>query len=243
MAPEQLEGKGVDGRADIFAFGALVYEMATGRRAFHGDSQAGVVAAILRSSPRPMSAFGAQPPFEHVIDRCLAKDPDQRWQTARDLKLELSRIVEQRKGQARPAIAPATSTSGRRVAARVSLSALAIGTAVVATVIVFLGRSSADRGLMRLSVSLPLGAAIVPHEVRTDLAISPDGRRVAFVATTDGRTQLWVRSFDASEAHALAGTEDAYSPFWSPDSRFIGFATDGRIQRIESFGGAAQRDL
>jgi Tol biopolymer transport system component len=242
MAPEQLEGKTVDARTDIFAFGALVYEMATGRKAFEGSSQASLVAAILQTSPPPMSTLGLTVPLalDHVISKCLAKDPDQRWQTARDLKLELSWIAEQSESLA-GAVVPGKRTRTRFGALRqpaLAWSAAAVASLVAAAAVTLSPWSgSADDDVMRLSVPLPAGGVIVPHEIRTDLALSPDGRHVVLVITTEGRTQLWLRSLDVSQPRALLGTDGASSPFWSPDSRFIGFAADGKIKKVAANGG------
>jgi Tol biopolymer transport system component len=242
MAPEQLEGKTVDARTDIFAFGALVYEMATGRKAFDGGNQASLVAAILQTAPPPMSTFGpALPPaFDHVISRCLAKDADRRWQTARDLKLELDWIAEQWGSPATSGV-PAKGTRiwfGALYRPALAWSAAAVAGVVAAVAVTLsLWSGSSDDGVMRLSVPLPAGGVIVPHEIRTDLALSPDGRHVAFVVTTEGRTQLWLRSLDASQPRALAGTDGASSPFWSPNSRFIGFVADGGLKKVDANGG------
>jgi serine/threonine protein kinase len=242
MAPEQLEGKTVDARTDIFALGALVYEMATGRKAFEGSSQASLVAAILQTAPPPMSTLRPTVPqaLDHVISRCLAKDADRRWQTARDLKLELSWIAEQLGSPPLSAL-PARRTKTRFGAlpeAALAWSAAAMASVVAAVAVTMsLWSGSSDDDVMRLSVPLPAGGVIVPHEIRTDLALSPDGRHVAFVVTTEGRTQLWLRSLDASQPRALAGTDGASSPFWSPDSRFLGFAADGGLKKVDANGG------
>jgi Tol biopolymer transport system component len=242
MAPEQLEGKTADARTDIFAFGALVYEMATGRKAFDGSSHASLVAAILQTTPPPMWTLGPSlpPAFDHVITRCLAKHADERWQTARDVKLELSWIAGQLGSPANPAVrAPGTRTrfrALRRPALAWSAAAVASVAATVAVTLSLLNGSS-DDSVMRLSVPLPAGGVIVPHEIRTDLALSPDGRHIAFVLTTEGRTQLWLRSLDAAQPRILAGTDGASSPFWSPDSRLIGFVADGGLKRVDANGG------
>jgi eukaryotic-like serine/threonine-protein kinase len=243
MAPEQLEGKETDARTDIFAFGGLVYELAAGRKAFEATSQAGLMAAILQSVPPPISTLGVATPasLDHAISRCLAKNPDERWQTARDLKAELKWIAEQQLGPlgtSGTAVDNVRASLRRRRIGRLGWSAGAIAILVaLVSMWVALWKSDGNSSVMRFSVALPAGGAIVAHEIRTDLAVSPDGRHIAFIATTEGRTQLWVRSFDVPAPHASPGTEGAYSPFWSPDSRFIGFATEGRLMKADLAGG------
>ncbi|MGH9384496.1 MAG: protein kinase domain-containing protein, partial [Vicinamibacterales bacterium] len=234
MAPEQVEGKDVDARADIFAFGALLHEMATGRRAFEGESQAGLTASILARDPPPVSSLQPALPqaFDHLVRRCLAKDPDERWQSVRDVLFELKWIREH----------------GQSTAAAPSRPAIAWGVAGIAVLIavaaVWLPREGPSdvAGLKRVELGLPPGTRLPPREIWTSLSVSPDGRHVAMAARSQGVTQLWVRSFDASAARALPGTEDARSPFWSPDSQYIGFFSSGKgtLQRVAVAGGPPQ---
>jgi len=232
MAPEQLEGKEADARADIFALGTVLYEMATGRRAFEGKSRASVIAAILTTEPPPVSSMQpmAPPTLDRVVRICLAKDPDDRWQSARDLMSELRWIAEggSQPGMAAPAMAP------RRRAA-------------------WLPWSVAAAALAGLAICLPaalrqLQPAPVPQRIRFEvpappgtiadysLALSPDGTRLAFTATKDGEAALHVRRLDDIESRRLAGTEGASLPFWSPDSRWIGFFARGRLMKIDAEG-------
>ncbi len=242
MAPEQLEGKEADARTDIFAFGAVLYEMATGRRAFAGGSQASLIASILTVHPPAISSTvadpGLPPALDHVVERCLAKNPNDRWQTARDLKLELTWVTG----------APRTAGSSLPRRAKPAREATAwivaaISTAVAATSLSLFSRRTAIQApattLTRFAVAPPAGATIGVPENRLRLAISPDGRQIAFVATVEGRQQIWLRSLSSLEARAIPGTEDSTSPFWSPDSRHLGFFSlaTGEIRKIDASGG------
>ena len=241
MAPEQLEGKEADARTDVFALGTVAYEMATGRKAFEGDSQASLIATIMSVDPPPISSsldvnglMAAT--LNHVVERCLAKDPDARWQTARDVKLELDWIA-QSPSCAVPAVEPPT----RRQRKWWAWAATGVASLVVLAPAVMQLRLEPSAGAQaRLAISLPRGTALTPREIVTELAVSPDGRHVVFVALNDGSAQLWVRSLDSPTARPLQGTDGAFSPFWSPDSRFIGFAASGALKRIALSGGPPQ---
>ena len=238
MAPEQLEARESDARTDIFAFGAVLYEMATGQRAFAGKSQASLIGAILRDEPKPISAVQPMTPpaLDRVVTTCLAKDPEDRWQSAHDVGVQLQWILE---GKAEAGTAPGTAPrpgSGR------------LAWAVAATLFVALATSlfhgfrpgpEAPRAI-RFSIASPEKAEFFRYPVANSLALSPDGSSLAFVAVTGGRGSLWVRPLDALAARRLDGTEGAVSPFWSPDSRFIGFFAQGKLQKIAAAGGPPQ---
>lgn len=216
MAPEQLEGKEADPRTDVFAFGAVVYEMLTGRKAFEGKSQASLIAAILERDPPPLSELQPMTPLalERVVKRCLAKDPDDRWQTARDLTLELKWIAEGA-GRVQAGVSAPRPSRSLRVAAVV----LALATLALTAAVIYLSHQSPERSPITVSVLPP------PNSTLRNVTISPDGRRLAFVATRPGggNYHLWVRPFDNLSPQMLPGTEGASFPFWSPDSRYIGF--------------------
>jgi eukaryotic-like serine/threonine-protein kinase len=243
MAPEQLEGKEVDARTDIFAFGAVVYEMATGKRAFEGTSQASLIAAILEKEPPAMSSLQPMTPpaLDRVVKRCLAKDSDDRWQTVRDLEVELKWIAETG-AQAGMSVPIATKSKSReRLAWSAAVILLVVALAFGA--FTYLQGAPEDARTIRFFVSLPeswnftrqLAATGAPP---APLAVSPDGYRIAFAATnTDGKSLLWIRPLDTLTAQALAGTEGAVRPFWSPYSRFLGFFADGKLKKIEVSGG------
>jgi eukaryotic-like serine/threonine-protein kinase len=241
MAPEQLEGRPVDARTDIFGFGAVVYEMATGNKAFDGSSHASLIAAILTANPPSITSSRGHTTgdrlllaLDHIIERCLAKDPDQRWQTVADVKLELEWIA--RGGTIAPAPGGRSPSHVRETVAWM------LAVAAVAAVVVLVTRRSTADATMRFVITPPPGTTIGVAENRTRLAISPDGRRLAFVAATGGRQQIWVRSLDSLASAPLAGTDGAVSPFWSPDSRFVGFFSpgDGALKKVEIAGGPAR---
>jgi Tol biopolymer transport system component len=241
MAPEQLEGKEADARTDIFALGAVMFEMATGQKAFEGTSQASLIASILTHRPPPVSSARVEvdvpPALDHIIERCLAKNAVDRWQTARDVTLELEWIA---RGQS-----PAGGASSRpRLARRETIAWVVASLAIV----VAAGsawrlsvRQPAETDVTRFVVTPPSGSLISASENTTRLALSPDGRQLAFIATTGGRQQLWIHSFGSLSPQLLSGTEGAVSPFWSPDSRLVGFvARDaGEIRKIDVTGGPA----
>ncbi len=241
MAPEQLEGKEVDARSDLFALGAVLYEMATGKKAFEGKSQASVIAAILEHEPPAISSLQPMvpPALDRVVKTCLAKDPDERWQTAHDLKLQLEWIRDagSQAGVPAPAVAP-----------RKIREPIAWMLAAVLAVLAMLGA----RGVFQHSsgYQLPVRSFIeAPEKTKFEftgdiggsVAISPDGRRLAFVAADgSGKTMIWVRSLDAFEGKPLAGTEGGYYPFWSADGRSLGFFADGKLKRVDAAGGPPQ---
>ncbi len=238
MAPEQLEGKEADVRSDMFALGAVLYEMATGQKAFSGKSQASLIASILEREPAPISTIQpmAPPALDRVVKTCLAKDPEERWQTAHDVALQLRWIAE---GGSQAGV-PAPVAARRRSRERLWMSAAALFAAAAAVLAFFFLRGPREPvRVLRSSVAPPEGGTFwLDPSTPGPPVLSPDGRRIAFSArTADGKIRLHVRSLDAFEARAFPGTEDAQYPFWSPDSRSIGFFTGGKLKAIESDGG------
>jgi Tol biopolymer transport system component len=233
MAPEQLEGKEADGRTDIFALGAVLYEMATGRKAFSGASQASLISSIMTADPPSISS--AQPMSPPALDRvaktCLAKDPEDRWQSAADVARELKWISE---GSAAGVAAPAAVVSGRKNRERIAWAIAALGVAAAAWLGLTRPRTprSDARGLR--------AAILLPEKLLLNNAvISPDGSRFVFGGRdASGKVQLWIRALDGSSSSPIAGTENGLLPFWSPDGRSIGFFADGKLKRIDLAGGS-----
>jgi Tol biopolymer transport system component/predicted Ser/Thr protein kinase len=235
MAPEQLEGLEADARTDIFAFGAVVYEMLSGRKAFEGKSQASVIGAILRDEPAPMPAVTAGSPLDRAVRKCLAKDPEDRWRAAHDLHDELKWIADSDAGSAVPVV-PTRRGMPRSAAVAWSVAAVMLVATIATGAIVYFRRPVSDTHIYRASIPLAVNFSQVPPSSR--LAISPDGRRLAFAgAGADGRLLLWVRALDGLTSQPLAGTDGAMAPFWSADSRFIAFIAAGKLKRIDASGG------
>jgi eukaryotic-like serine/threonine-protein kinase len=233
MAPEQLEGKEADARTDIFALGTVLYETATGQKAFSGPSQATLIAAIIGTQPPSISSIQPMvpPALDRVVKTCLAKDPDDRWQTAHDVMLELKWVAE---GGSQAGV-PAPVVARRKSRERIAWTLFAVSAAAAAVFAVgFIRRAPRPARAIRSSILLP------EKRFLNFIALAPDGERIAFVASTPGGTRsLWVRSLDGLIAQPLPGTDNADFPFWSPDGRSIGFFADGKLKRIEASGGPA----
>jgi len=237
MSPEQLEGQDADARSDIFGFGTTLYEMVTGVKAFEGKSQVSLMAAILEHEPRPISSIQplSPPLLDRLVRKCLAKSPQDRWQSAADVAEGLNWI---RDGV--PASSAVTAVSPG--AARWKIAALVAVIVVLAGALVFNAMNS-----RRGESDDLLWFSIVPPESRFPVfpagAISPDGRNLVFSAVNAaGAETLWLRSLDSPNARELPGTATdlAHVPFWSPDGRSIGFFANGKLQRINVDGGTPQ---
>jgi eukaryotic-like serine/threonine-protein kinase len=230
MSPEQIEGKEADARSDLFALGAVLYEMATGVRPFEGKSQISVASAILEKEPEPISAVQpvTPPAFEHVVTACLTKNPDDRIQTAHDVLLQLKWIAQSG--------TTAVRSSGKKENNRERLAWLiAGGLALMLIAFVLWWRGSkATEQTTYFSAPLPFAAR--------DLAVSPNGHTVAIIGhrESERNNALWIYEPGSQEATILANTEGASFPFWSPDGQSLGFFADGKLKKLSLAGGTVQ---
>jgi Tol biopolymer transport system component len=227
MSPEQVEGKELDGRSDIFSLGAVLYEMLTGKMAFEGKSQLSVASAILEKQPAPISSIKPMTPpaLDHAIRRCLAKDPEERWQAARDLRFVLESATEPKPS--------APARTGSRWPWIVAAAAVIV---MAASFWSFWPQPRIEGSPLRFRIEPPPGADFLLG-VGGGNAISPNGRAVVFVASLSGGPRLWFQTLDSTVARELPGTENAQFPFWAPDSKSIGFFANGKLQRLDLAGG------
>jgi serine/threonine protein kinase/Tol biopolymer transport system component len=229
MSPEQIEGKEADARSDIFALGAVLYEMATGKRAFEGKTTTSVIAAVLERDPQPISAV--QPMFPRTLDSvvktCLEKDPEERWQSAHDVKVQLKSIAT--------SAGPLETRATRQIREPLIWIAAVAVALMIATAVYFRSPQSAAQ---------PVWSSILAPENTSfayfagPVAVSHDGRALTFVATNSGgQDMVWVRPLGDLKARVLAGTEGASNPFWSADDRSIGFFAGGKLKTTDAGGG------
>ncbi|MFA6954371.1 MAG: protein kinase [Thermoanaerobaculia bacterium] len=236
MSPEQLEGQEADARTDIFALGAVLYEMATGRRAFEGKTKTSLIAAIVKEQPRPIAEVQplTPPALQHVVDKCLAKDPDDRWQSALDVASEL-RWISSAGSQAGVA-APITSARARR-SRLLGVAAVAGWAIAIAALVATVTFRSRLREASRVTQSDLAGSIAELYDA--PIAVSPDGRRVAL--EIPGRaSQLSIRDLSNGNVKLLAGTEGASYPFWAPDGHALGFFAGGKLKTVNAETGAIQ---
>jgi len=240
MAPEQLDGREADARTDIFAFGAVLYEMATGKKAFSGHSQASLISSILRDDPRPISQEnpGTPPALDRIVATCLAKDPEDRWQSAADLKRELHWVG----GSSQPS---ASSGAAAPLPAKAGSRRFAIARALAGLLLLVAGFLGSELVRGRGETPAPVHSFLIPPEgmafkltgdEAAPVVLSPDGASAAFGA--DGK--LWVQSLRDGSATPLPSTEGAAFPFWSPDGRSLGFFAGGKLKTVEAAGGPVQ---
>jgi Tol biopolymer transport system component/tRNA A-37 threonylcarbamoyl transferase component Bud32 len=240
MAPEQIQGLEADVRSDIFAFGLLLYEMATGKHAFEGKTQTSVVGQILAVNPVPISTLQPMAPaaLSRLVSTCLEKDPDDRFQTIHDVKLRLIEIAE---APADAGAAP-NSKSGSRMKWPVTIAVAAVLILIGTAAIYFAQVAQQPKQVMRSAILPPEKTAFVTTTPDSGVPVlSPDGTRLAFVARDEkGILSLYVRAINSLTAQPLVGTNGALHPFWSPDSHNLGFFADGKLKRIDANGGPAQ---
>jgi eukaryotic-like serine/threonine-protein kinase len=240
MSPEQIQGIEADVRSDIFAFGAMLYEMATGKRAFEGKTQASIVGQILAVDPPAASAAhpGTSPTLDRVIRLCLEKDPDERIQTAHDLKLNLQAIVQEQPARTEDASKLFPRSSRRERACWIAALVAAAVLGVLGTILL---HHPAKPASIRTSINPPPNT---PFHLTGDSAgppvLSPDSKLIAFTAVgKEGNMEIWIRPINSLEAHPIEGTAGATFPFWSPDSRSLAFFVQGKgLKRVDLNGGS-----
>jgi len=244
MAPEQLEGKDADARTDIFAFGCVLYEMATGKKAFSASSQASLITAIMSSEPVPISSVQPMSPLalDRVVKTCMAKDPEDRWQSAADAGRQLRWLGEASQTGAGQPVA-AVTRRGRRAAVWGALGlGLLVGAGLAATVL--LRRGSGGTGSttgfpLRLELDLPAAERLLTGSIYSGvtLRLAPDGRALVYVARKGATTELRYRSLATGESRPIPGTVGALDPFFSPDGRWVGFQQGIVLRRVALSGG------
>ena len=232
MAPEQLEGKEVDERTDIWALGLVLYEMMAGQRTFSGKSQASLIGAILKEEPPPLTKLQPMTPpaLDRLVRKCLDKDPETRWQSAHDLADELKWVA------GAGTLSDGAKPLPRRREWAAWVVAFGLGLALLGMAAALVRRPQQEERVVRFELPAPEGT-----ELQDYLALSPDGSRLAFtVKDEDGLDRLFVRALDSAKSEAIVGTDGAAQPFWSPDGGSLGFFAEGKLKRVEIGGGAPQ---
>ena len=238
MSPQQATGRPVDFRSDQFSLGSILYEMATGRRAFARGSAAETMAAIIREEPEPLQSLAPQLPIavRWVIERCLAKDPDERYASTRDLARDLAHLRDH-VTEVSQGVSPVAPPRRRRGI----VLATAAGLLLAAALGLLAGRrlqpNAPAAHSARFSIPIPPGATYSPSEVSRAVSISSDGTRLAIEAVSRGHRRLYLRRLDSEDVVELEGSLDASAPFWSPDGRFLAFFAEGKLKKIPADGG------
>jgi len=241
MSPEQVEGKELDARSDIFSLGAILYEMLSGRKAFEAKSQLSVVSAILEREPTPINRIKPMTPpvLGHVVKKCLAKSVEERWQSAGDLASELKWIADtSAQGGADDSSSPAAKSWWQRISGIVALAGLAATTLVLTFFLLRKGGShgEGEHGVVRLNIALPPKQELAADMTQA-VMLSPDGERVAYVAVDSGLSHLYVRRLDQFESVAIPDSEGAIFPFFSPNGDWVAFFSQGRLKKAPVSGG------
>ncbi len=248
MSPEQAEGKSSDARSDIFSFGAVLYEMLTGCRAFSGDSTVSTLSAILRDQPKPVAEIvsGVPRELDRIVTRCLQKDPGRRYQHAGDLKMDLEEVAADLLGHEKTDVAAGLAGQKERGDIKSPLDRAlpwaAVAILLVGLILVAVAYRRSERAPTSAVISqIPPPAKSTFEFGPTSAAapqLSPDGRRLAFVANgPQEEPLLWVRSLDSDQARPLEGTEDVRTPFWSPDGAYLAFFARGKLKKVAVSGG------
>ena len=240
MAPEQLEGLEADARTDIFAFGAVLYEMVTGRKAFEGKNKTSLIAAIVDRDPPAISGLQplTPPALEYLIRKCLEKDSDRRWQSAADIATQLRWISEG--GSQVGLAAPVIVRRKHREWMAWAIAALALISAAILAAM-WRREATVPRPRIELTMTAPADQQFFMAGTGESFALSPDGTKIVFLArAADGKTSLSIRPLRTSATQVLNGTDRAAMPFWSPDGRYIGFFANGKLRKIDATGGPPQ---
>lgn len=244
MSPEQVRGEEADSRSDIFAFGAILFEMLTGKRAFKGKSTIETMNSILKDDPPDLMMTNLSPTLERVIRHCLEKRPEKRFQSTNDLSFDIETLTTPSGAHVTSPVQTLASTPfvvhrARRESLAWIVASILLVTTLAALANAYFRRPQVEVRAVRSFILPPLGSS--PNTIDTNagsVALSPDGRRLAFVArTAEGKSVLWTRALDELSAPSLTGTEGASFPFWSPDSRSVGFFADGKLKKIDAGGG------
>ena len=234
MSPEQVKGLAADHRSDLFSFGAILYEVLAGKRAFHGDSSVETMSAILKQDPPELTETNptVPPALGRIVRHCLEKNPEERFQSARDVGFALGSLSDAGSSAARAVPAPTGRAWGRwlRIAGEVALLAALLG-------LLPLRRAEKPELSVQGSILPPPGDGFWAN-LNQPGTISPDGRFIALVARRDGHSQLWLRRVDKGDAQPIAGSDELTYPFWSPDSRYIGFFAGEKLKKVDVSGGA-----
>ena len=247
MSPEQIQGKEADARSDIFAFGAMLYEMLSGKRAFQGKSQLSLASAILEKDPEPIATIQplTPPALEQIVRTCLAKDPDDRFQSAHDLKLQLQWISAGGSQVGTPAVLSSRRKKTATVLTAATIAGWLIAAALGILLMIYSGRLNSAHQPVHASIEPPTGFDFFSVADGAP-AISPDGQQVAFLVNkkgtsfTPGGGSLYLLRLSTGESAAVPGGQGALFPFWSPDGKYLGFFSEGKLKKIPVTGGTVQ---
>ncbi|HEY1679266.1 MAG TPA: protein kinase [Candidatus Sulfotelmatobacter sp.] len=239
MSPEQVKGHVADHRTDLFSFGAILYEMLTGKRAFQKTTSAETMTAILKDDPPALSSQTSSsqhliaPLLQQVVDHCLEKDPEHRFQSASDLSFALRAVHD----SSSSAVTTLTPSKQKRWLRWIAMAAAALAVGSMLTFFLVHRDDQNSKPSIQAAIMPPPGDGFWAN-LNQPAVISPDGKFLALIAMRDGRTQLWLRRLDSADAQPIAGSEDASYPFWSPDSRYIGFFTVSKLKKLDIAAGA-----